>query len=124
MWLVLLSCATSPEPPKTLEAPPVPVVEEPPVEPPDPCQVACERANQARAVAWEQVVADCRAQCAEAVTTPAPTSYTGVVTKTISGDEATLYLQLPDGSRLEIREGVEVQVGAEATLTPDQVVVP
>ncbi len=124
MWLVLLSCATSPEPPKTLEVPPVPVADAPPAEPPDPCQIACERANQARAVAWEQVVADCRAECAQAVPTPAPTSYTGVVTRTIQGEDEQLVLQLPDGTSLVIREGVEVQVGREATLTADEVVDP
>ena len=121
MWLVLLSCATSPEPPKTLEAPLVPVVDDTPA---DPCQQACEQANQARSVAWEQIVADCRAQCAAAETTPTPTSYTGVVTKTISGGQATLYLQLPDGTALELRTGVDVQVGQPATLTAEQLVLP
>jgi hypothetical protein len=109
---LLIACATSPAPERA-QALPVP----------EACQALCERQNQARAVAWEVVVADCETQCAEPAAEPAAETYTGIVIRVRRefGDE--LWLALPDGRQLRIAEGAEVEgVGREATLSSDQLV--
>ncbi|GEM_PF-5835038 len=106
MWWLFLSCAKTADP---AQVPPAAT-----------CQARCEHDNQARAVAWAQVVADCQAACVEPP--PAATRYTGVVTRHLSEQGDELRLMLPGGGYVVIADGVDVAVGREATLSADQVV--